>query len=343
MFCFVIVQIEVLRPSLNQSFTTMKASLLLTICIYLKIGEEHVQAKLSERKLSFEDKIIFEGLVPAVTRSSADSISSNSSYRFIHIPKTAGASFLVESPRHMPVGTTLQGNREKTFLGTPGLSEDMVILLRQPIKHCLSQFMECKHDEWGKVVTTGTAFPRSSDNNNTNFTDYDDFEVWVDHFLNHTEFGKRFAFHCYDPYNLQTRFLVNNRYARFVRDATELEPSLDVAKSNLDSIGLVGISDYYEASVCLFEYHTLGGKLLPEYCTCQGSRLQLFDKNMTRLTHHVPKHSIHGLHAKLFQKVHRLVRVDLQLYDYALRRFQRQLQKVRITTGVDLLCGKPLT
>jgi hypothetical protein len=324
----------------------MWAFLLLMICLYLKIGDECVQARRSdERKLSFEDKILFKGLIPPVSNSNSNarSISSNnSSYNFIHIPKTAGASFLVESPRHMSVGTTLQGNREKAFHGTPGLPKDMVILLRQPIKHCLSQFMECKHDEWGKVVTNGTAFPRTSENNNTDATDYDDFEVWVDHFLNHTEFGRSFAFHCYDPYNMQTRYLVKAKLVHFVHYETELEPSLDVAKSNLDSIGLVGISDYYEASVCLFEYHTLRGRLLPEYCTCQGSRLQLADKNMIRLTHNVPKHSIHDLNANLLQKVHRLVQMDLQLYDYALRRFRRQLEKVRMTTGVDLLCGKTL-
>ena len=228
-------------------------SVLLIQLILCVAGDPTIDTRL----LSKEDHVVFQG---QVVLNDTVLVAPSQNYTLIHIPKTAGASFLVESPRHMPRGTTLRGNREKPFLATkPSVpsAASMVILLRDPIKHVLSQFLECKYAPYGQQVTKGTGFPLGSNNNN-NSGIYGGFEEWIDHFRskNESTFGKKGAYHCYDPSNMQTRFLVNDRGAHFVRNASELNPSLDQAKLHLESIGLVGISDYYDASVCLLEYHS---------------------------------------------------------------------------------------
>ena len=73
-------------------------------------------------------------------------------------------------------------------------------MLRSPRAHVYSQFLQCKHDEWGLRVTNGTGFPRSG-------LDTDGFARWIQHFR-----GGRWRrdgviddFGCYNPHNMQAK------------------------------------------------------------------------------------------------------------------------------------------
>merc|ERR1711862_5675 len=91
------------------------------------------------RSLSREDWILWEGKIPV---KGSEKLQH---FHFIHIPKNGGSSFLNESSKHMPVGSVMKGNKERSVYHTLGDRKDMVVFLRDPSKHVLSQFLECKY------------------------------------------------------------------------------------------------------------------------------------------------------------------------------------------------------
>ena len=114
----------------------------------------------------------------------------------------------------------------------PNKEPFIMSFFRAPRAHVYSQFLECKHDNWGKRVTKGSDFPRQHG-------DPEDFATWVDHFYDswNKEVFMRFpiyyyyhyplffitkpqdepekrkieleCFHCYHPYNMQSRAMSN--------------------------------------------------------------------------------------------------------------------------------------
>ena len=76
-------------------------------------------------------------------------------------------------------------------------SDFMVSILRSPREHVLSQYLECRYDEWGKRTTNGTGFPL----NGTNVIA--GFKTWLSHFSSPEWRPSRGDFNCYNPINMQ--------------------------------------------------------------------------------------------------------------------------------------------
>jgi len=287
-------------------------------------------------------------------------------FHLIHIPKSAGDSVMQDSPAHMAVGQTLKGNKELPYYATvhtekfwndPEDNQRAVVFLREPTSHIFSQFLECKYDTWGQNKTNGTEFP--------GFGELDDvmagFDDWISHFANttashtadyiqHGRNPKQFAYNCYDPWNMQARYLTLNndtffQNVHFVPSAAHArQPPLQVAMANLHNPKLIlGITSYYAASMCLLEYHALGGQLLTEACrTCGDGKLAL-TKQQHHDKHGVPAHSTKMITNPVTQHyIQQLTRVDQELYEYALNLFVEELNVVQNTTGIDLRCGRPI-
>ena len=100
------------------------------------------------RRLSAEDTRPHRGKINRPPNFSSP-VPVPRTWTFIHIPKTAGDSFMKEAGNHMLTGTNVRGNRERPFLASD-TSLPMVVFLRNPMSHVLSQFLECKYDSWGK-------------------------------------------------------------------------------------------------------------------------------------------------------------------------------------------------
>lgn len=263
---------------------------------------------------------------------------------FIHIPKTGGDSFMKDAPVLMKVGDTLKGNDEVTIPDTKAPLSTMAVFIRQPVHHVYSQFLECKYDSWGKATTKNTNFPREQMNVSSS-----GFTSWLHHFyavkddLNSSTPIIYDYFNCYNPWDMQTRFLSLD----FGRNMFKIPP-LAVALRNLKSVMFVGLTDFYRESGCLFKYHSTGR--LSHACACNSSSTLPNDKNVTteaetetfipsHLTHNVPPHSIHDLNEEQLKMIHTMTNLDAKVFHLALEIFYNRVKKAHHETGVDVLCG----
>eukprot|EP00854_Cymbomonas_tetramitiformis_P017659 gene17659-21040_t len=274
---------------------------------------------------SREDKFVYHG------EWSTDAPDEN--YLLIHVPKTSGSSFLQESPEHLPVGSTLTGNHEQTpchRLTRIIPASRQAVLVRSPRKHVFSQFLECKYDKWGQRQTKGTGFPGFGRFETTGAG----FEEWLAHFVNDSTASKG-DYKCYNPWNLQTRFLacIGLQHGPPVSDPRVAVP---VAVTMLDHIGFVGIADYYDASICAYEFFVAG----TTRCTCkEGRLLHPDDYVQARITHRVPRHSLNDLTKVQTQLINKLTVLDDIVYTHALAKFRSFIKHIEKKSGVNLLCS----
>ena len=208
------------------------------------------------------------------------------------------------------------------------------LFLRHPWRHVLSQFLECKYDDWGRKTTAGTSFPRGDEE-----VPVDGFDKWATHFLVAREGELRDGSHmddysCYNPYNMQSRFLAPAAKTDriHIRYKGSSRPSLTQARERLRQMDFLGITDFYQASLCLFQFFTTGA--MPEHCGCDSS-----DGPDTHHVHHkVPDHSLEDLPRETVRKLRDLVEVDAILYSHALKKFKAQVEAAERATGIRVLC-----
>lgn len=244
---------------------------------------------------------------------------------------------MIEAPNHMLKQTVLNGNKEYCEKSTYTFGVPEIIFFREPRSHVLSQFLECKYDEWGQQTTLKWNFPGYLKLNDTMLG----FDTWVKHFndIALTKFREASAYNCYDPFNMQTRYLtMEYKECHFAKSAKGRWPNITVARQVMDRIQVVGIVAHYPASLCLFEYFAGGQKFLTENCqVCEDGRMKVA-KTLSHETHGVPKHSISTVSNKTLAMIDEMTRIDKELYEIALERFYHQVSLVQNTTGVDLLC-----
>ena len=186
---------------------------------------------------------------------------------FIHIPKCAGDSFMADA-RHSVSPTPFLNNRERCLADrNSGDDQILAIVLRNPVKHVLSQFLHCKYAH--PANWRDPAFPSAPGV-------YDGFEEWITHFLqlkdrqqtmatstSTTKQAKQ-AFSCYNPWNMQTRYLTSKEEDRargcpnvlcpcHVASVLELKKNIHLGKHVIQHlVNFVGIADLYVESLCLF-------------------------------------------------------------------------------------------
>ncbi|CAE7206022.1 unnamed protein product [Symbiodinium sp. CCMP2456] len=260
---------------------------------------------------------------------------------FLHIPKTAGTSFFADAMFMIPSNMSFLDNGELSLLGTPHVqNETRVVMIRSPLDHVLSQFLECKFDWWGKRVTAGTDFPFKPGV-------YGGLYNWVRHFTDlknesvqgfppdSKEWARAVSHNCYNPWNMQSRYLASvwDHYVPF----DELQPDIKVARQGLQSVQVVGVPELYVESLCLVHLETHGH--LPEGRACgqQGPIEQISTES-----HYVPNHSISELPDDLLAEMSKLVRVDAQIYVDALNRFELAARQAADRTGIQMFCDDRL-
>jgi hypothetical protein len=145
--------------------------------------------------------------------------------RFVHIPKTAGYSIYTEFHPPKFNFSKAEACAPYFYLDAPDVVNGA--MFRNPIDHVFSQYKECRYDVWGRKVTAGTSFPRSS-------SVADDFETWLRHF----QMPTRDHYRCYHPFNMQARYLLCKESSGHNHDLDSID--LSKALAMIDKLQWVG-------------------------------------------------------------------------------------------------------
>lgn len=272
--------------------------------------------------------------------------------QLIHIPKTAGSSFekdvvhidnllgeaYTSTHGESPFKKKFKDHKNEICYNEGYNDKNFnVMLFRNPRDHVYSQYLEVKYDPgFGVHKTKGTMFPRD-------YTDEVGFDLWLNYF-ELSAWGKLYVgdFNTYNPINMQTRYLVcteeaHHWYIDMGEDSVESNmPSLKEALRNLETIDLVGVTEFYPTFMCIFVYRTLN--FLPPQCDCS----YVAETNSTIQTHTilhgVPRHSWLLLPTPIINKVDKLTELDKQVYEEALKAFVGHVEKVEKEVSKTILC-----
>lgn len=261
---------------------------------------------------------------------------------FTHIPKCAGTSFVSElkGKHHLYLKYEIAWKMEQCFLDLKESKGIHLVFLRSPRTHLLSQFMECKYTDWGHTKTKNTDFPQQGEL-------HEDFATWIGHFHSNNKdketWGKDFAYNCYNPRNMQSRYLTCQApdgpdpewqftKAVYPHFAHETEPSLVEAILNLNKHEWIGVADLYHESVCVFVYKYKGS--LPAYCNCPFPQ----HAGHTHNTHSVPEHHVEDVSSAVLEKMDELTLVDEGLFVHGLWGLLSDIYEVQKESGRRFLC-----
>ena len=298
------------------------------------------------------------GAAPLATQASSSSIlssfeprgtvsvlKSRSKVVYVHISKAAGTSFYSDAKRRFGARFTSSVHTSEhcapSLASSPsarqsGAASRLAIMFRRPRDHVLSQYLECKWDQWGVRQTKGTKFPRGdlgSEDERTGRLPL--FEQWLEHFEAETPGPMHNSFNCYDPHDMQTRFLhCHNTRPRSPQEWDyEHENRFDAhaTANKIRGLWYVGITEHYIASLCLFGLQYTGK--LADWCGCGRT-----PPNSAHITHNVPPHDAKRLSARAVEMIDGLTRQDVVTYEMALSEFKARITTVQRNFAVQLVC-----
>jgi len=226
-------------------------------------------------------------------------------------------------------------------------------MFRNPRAHILSQYLECKHDDWGKWITNGTSFPREG-------SDEAGFDEWLNHFLTESKLHELDPvdhsysdFRCYNPWNMQSRYLTRGRpsfmkgqprYAfnrhlpgHHAYSAEDIEPAASQVVHSLNDLAWIGVVELFSESLCLLEYQFKGE--FPETCTCSSPHR---GETESHESHHVPAHDVKNLTRGVLEKVDRLSSIDSIAYSISLALVLNRIRTLELAQRSQIICPDKL-
>ena len=261
------------------------------------------------------------------------------SVKFIHIPKTAGSSLLIDFKDH------LVGGDEGCYMLYKKTRGDLFyfIFVRSPRAHVFSQYKYAREllpasqlihnmsigDRFNLLPRSNLAFPVGQ-----NVTS--GFAAWLDHFMRGLQkdgsMTETDSFNYFHPYNYQARVLSRHCSRNTSWEfSPEIQTIMEMRRSTavMNELSFVGITEFYEASVCLLRFHLQ--LHMPISCTSPNS----IDSTMS----HVGKSMSFprsGIPLALWRKVDALTKYDRMLYCAALHRFACAVENFQNITGLTL-------
>ena len=180
---------------------------------------------------------------------------------FVHVPKAAGASFMIDARHFLTRRDTMTGSEEKGAFSRTTLRKlenggMRAILLRRPLQLVYSQFLYCKNVLKGKVK---------------DFPGHGQSEAWA----GVKEWSKGATkvtadrgpfWKCYDPRNIQFRFVVGEGSALTNKGVSSKLSVADASRKLDGEFGFVGFVELYRESLCLLGWRAT--KQVPSYCRC---------------------------------------------------------------------------
>ena len=247
---------------------------------------------------------------------------------FYHVPKTGGDSFKYllrdELKRR---GRTFWSN-EWCPRRSNGTS---TMVFREPRAHVVSQYFECRDSEWAlgnraKWEALHGAFPRNS----TKRDPYAGFKKWIRHFAT----GSQDDFGCYDPRDMQARYVACSCERTCAHHLTQHHPTPARAAAGLAALDVVGVMEHFDASACLVM--DAAGLDLPDACFCDTP--SSFTGARYHVAHGLARHSPRDLDQETLAAIDALTALDRHLYNAARRRFAKRVLAVEARLGRRILC-----
>lgn len=265
------------------------------------------------------------------------------SAHFLHIAKAAGYSAIEDIGRLVP--DTNFTSKECCWPDPYAESgQDIVTFVRHPLEHVYSQWNHCKKnlDKWFNPQNLPSSFT-----------------AWLQYWAMAGDgpafSGEGTGFGCYIPINLQARALSCQAFppsacpkatpaldAEVKHDISgklkvRAQVALDRIKSSSGGAAFVGLTEFYQESMCLIHVQYTGR--FPRYCNCEDQTAwRSFP--MTRVTHNSgePSKSVQ-LSAYERALVRQLTNVDDRIYAAAYARFMREIASVEKRFGKHILCN----
>lgn len=267
----------------------------------------------------------------------------------VHIPKCSGISFYIDARKLVPRRVRVEQNMEKPLVSTPRkLRTFLISFLRHPVKHVVSQFLMCKYHKETRQPRCN--FPRGS-------RTLDGFSQWLSTFTSPKPGAKSpfcmrrgdrwslgfdmadmvFDYNCYNPWNMQARYMATRMGHHVAID--QIEPDITLAKLGLQNLTFAAITDLYPESVCAFRFYITGE--LPPDCECVQATSN--STNLTHNKHGLPEYNVSDLSPEQFRNVSKLVQVDVRVFLHALVLFERSVDDISKLTGKRIICNDRLT
>lgn len=320
-------------------------------CFQISAGLSLLDSRLSSRKSSKRSfQHVSDAQAPDKLESDWGETMSNDSpygwvrtaaaedsplYYHVHIPKTAGVSFLRDILSILPDDAGLF-SWEACYSEMTGMVEQhsngtgphrMITMLRKPSEHVYSEYLECADTPWGKAIRSESGAEEE---------DVASFTSWLQHFAqNSTD-----DFNCYHPFNMQSRALSCDYPSDPHHYDGELNSAMTAAAFRaMEETFFVGLVEYYQESLCLFHSKVVESAL-PSWCDCK-QKGAWNAKAVTNATHNVPEHSLHDLSSADMDIVNSLTEHDQMLYNAAYERFKKDIAAEEEKRGVKIMCSTP--
>jgi len=255
-----------------------------------------------------------------------DKNEGSASALVVHIPKTAGVSLTYDLDQVLPADVGLYSSEQCSWYTKNDKwseGDHLFSLVRKPIPHVQSLYMECKYDEDWHMTPKRQEYL------------LDNLSIWLEHF--HSSPDTADFLLCYHPLNLQTRYFSENRERCHNHGEKEdLNTAKTVIEQNFSGVGLV---EHYQESFCVFHAKVMPAEPLPSFCNCEDAEAwRSFQTWQNRSDHGLPAHSVEDLSPEELSMIADLTTEDEKLYDFVKARFIKQLEEVEQDRGVRLRC-----
>ena len=169
-------------------------------------------------------------------------------FYFMHIPKSAGSSAIVDIHSISPQSHPRPGVRHKGEFclnhilkkisrgkGVHANGVRVVTLFRNPVDHVKSMFLMCAFSPWGRQFR-GKGFPHTGNVSA-------DFDTWLNFYIANPK-TKNHKYKCYNPWNMQSEHLVCSTIQGGRSAVTPAYTFFDVLRG-LGRLYTYGITDKY--------------------------------------------------------------------------------------------------
>lgn len=281
---------------------------------------------------------------------------------FIHIPKAGGDTFRFTAA-NMGVPTEGEERCYQYMYRDDGDAFVNAVLIRDPRAHVLSQFSHCYTNPYETAsLAPAWGFPRGDQGEPPPQRWRSGLDTWLSHF-NSWHQGTDGYFNCYNPINMQARYLTcgkKERRDRLVGTGAERwgtpakprnpfyfqsghymgvndkpEPDLPTLKARLDTMQVVGVTEAMKESLCLLEFKSRGA--IHPGCEC-GSRAKLLPWRVE--THGRIHAEFKTLPAEVMRSVYNITRVDRLLHRMAAQRLMTDVEDAEKRLGKTFMCAE---
>ncbi|CAE7761860.1 CACNA1A [Symbiodinium sp. CCMP2592] len=251
----------------------------------------------------------------------------------LHIPKVAGCSTVHDLGQI--VGRENLYSDEICFsFSKLAVFHHTVVMLRRPRDHVFSMYQHC-YSGGGPGYYAALKLMNAAPGE-PGFSLPDTFGKWIHSWVTKPHFGfygvYADEFHCYFPKDLQS-----HRMTCALPDEREATVSVAAAIENMKTASMVGITEAYHESMCLFAAKLTGS--LPSYCDCENSTAWSAFEG-TDEDHGVSYNdTVEAQPPDVLAGVDYLTQGDRQLYNASVERFIRDIKEVETNFGMKVLCG----